>query len=172
MGSQWPENVGSKAKNMSQVARNVIAQLDTGVVRVGALQCAFEGSMHIFVFLWTPCLQVGGQALPYGLVFSLYMVCMMIGGWQSSPSNYYWQPSLAAVFSVAAFALLVPSALQSVWWRLAGFCCFEWCVGCYFPQIALLRSELLHEQTRSATITLFRVPFNCIVVVTLLWGRS
>jgi len=171
--SKWPENVGCKRAGLVDVAFGVVATMDLAVARVGALQCLFEGSMHIFVFLWTPCLQraSGGQEIPNGIVFSLYMVCMMLGGRQALPSCR-WQPSLGVIFLLAAVCLLMPSLSHGLWWNLAAFCGFEWCVGCYFPQIAVLRSEFLSEQTRSATMTLFRVPFNCIVVAMLIWGRS
>lgn len=169
---KWPENIGSNSSSFMEVASAVFKTTDLTVLQVGMIQCLFEGSMHVFVFLWTPCLQSGNtQSLPSGVVFALYMLCTMLGGRQSSPSSR-WQPSLGFVFMLAAFALSLPSISDIIWLRLAAFCCFEWCVGCYFPQIALLRSKFLHEETRGSTMTLFRVPFNCIVVAVLLWGRS
>eukprot|EP00933_Yihiella_yeosuensis_P022511 TRINITY_DN17736_c0_g2_i1.p1 TRINITY_DN17736_c0_g2~~TRINITY_DN17736_c0_g2_i1.p1 ORF type:complete len:382 (-),score=33.85 TRINITY_DN17736_c0_g2_i1:130-1116(-) len=169
---RWPENVGSKSSNFFGVARKAIDTLNSNVARVGVLQCLFEGSMHVFVFLWTPCLQraFDSQEVPNGLIFSLYMVCMMIGGWQCGPSSF-WTPSLGITFAVAAASLMMPSVSYWSWGNLSAFCVFEWCVGCYFPQIAVLRSRYLCEETRSCTITLFRVPFNLIVVAVLLWGR-
>lgn len=173
----WPENVGlqsadlTAASSVSCVAARVLSTLNSVVVRVGALQCLFEGSMHVFVFLWTPVLQRAGNTVPHGFIFSLYMVCMWFGGRQSRHTSRT-RPPLGVVFLVAAICLLVPSTTENFWCNLAGFCGFEWCVGCYFPQIAMLRSKYLDEQSRNATITLFRVPFNFIVVTVLIWGRS
>lgn len=169
--ASWPENVGIKSASLFMVAGRVASTMNSVILRVGALQCLFEGSMHVFVFLWTPCLQRGGNKVPHGLIFSLYMVCMWFGGRQSSAHSKLRLP-LGVVFSVAAVCLSIPSATDNLWLNLAAFCSFEWCVGCYFPQIAMLRSKYLDEQSRNATITLFRVPFNFIVVVVLVWGRT
>merc|ERR1712032_394512 len=97
------------------------------------------------------------------------MICMFIGG-RSAQSRI--RPPLGVVFIVAAICLAIPSTTENFWLNLMAFCSFEWCVGCYFPQIAMLRSKYLDEQTRNATITVFRVPFNFIVVIVLVWGRS
>lgn len=61
------------------------------------VQSLFEGSMYTFVFMWTPVLKKAAEtadgtrffippnstveeiALPFGLIFSCYMVCIMIG---------------------------------------------------------------------------------------------
>mmetsp|Transcript_12247 Transcript_12247/g.38377 ORF Transcript_12247/g.38377 Transcript_12247/m.38377 type:complete len:403 (-) Transcript_12247:295-1503(-) len=166
---KWPENVGNGQGNLRAVAKSALATMDTVVARVGMLQCIFEASMHVFVFLWTPCLQRGGLRVPHGLIFSLYMLCMMLGGRACSSGL---RPSLGLVFAISACCLMVPSVSEALWCNLAAFCCFECCVGCYFPQIAFLRSQHLREESRSATMTLFRVPFNCIVVAVLIWGRS
>jgi hypothetical protein len=165
---QWPENVGKEKQGILAVAKGAISSMNSVVARIGILQCFFEGSMHVFVFLWTPCLQRGGQKVPHGFIFALYMVCMMVGG---RTQNYLKLP-LGGVFAIAACCLVMPSLTENLWCNLAAFCCFEWCVGGYFPQIAMLRSTHLSESSRSATITLFRLPFNCIVVAVLLWGRS
>jgi len=169
--TRWPENRGGEKRDLREVAHAVLSSLNPVVMLVGALQCLFEGSMHVFVFLWTPCLQRSTDAVPHGLVFSLFMVSMMLGGRMMSPTSWF-QPSLGVVFLMSACCLLVPSATESLWVNLVAFCAFEGCVGCYFPQIAMLRSRHLKEESRSATMSLFRVPFNCIVVMVLLWGRA
>jgi len=179
--AQWSENVGSKSKEdlsvstslmkMQSVAAAVFSSMDSIVLRVGIMQCLFEGSMHIFIFLWTPCLQRGVNRLPHGLVFSVYMICMMIGGKQSRSSSRM-RPSLGLVFVIASCSLMVPRFVEDLWCNLAAFCAFEWCCGCYFPQIATLRSRHFCEKSRGATISLFRVPLNIIVVVVLVWGRT
>lgn len=168
---RWPENLGSSHHDIRAVVASVWSSLSSVVVRVGLIQCLFESAMHVFVFLWTPCLQRGGGRLPHGVIFSLYMVCVMAGSQLLSP-RCVCRPSLGAVCIGGACCLLVPSATENIWCNLTAFCCFEVCVGCYFPQIAMLRSRHLQEKSRSATITLFRVPLNCIVVAVLIWGRA
>mmetsp|Transcript_104784 Transcript_104784/g.291815 ORF Transcript_104784/g.291815 Transcript_104784/m.291815 type:complete len:411 (-) Transcript_104784:111-1343(-) len=166
---QWPENAGCSQRDLRAVTHAAMATMSWTVARVGLLQCLFEGSMHVFVFLWTPCLQRGGLHVPHGLIFSLYMLCMMLGGRLCSGR---FRPPLGLIFGIAASCLATPCLTENLWCNLAAFCCFEWCVGCYFPQIALLRSHHLDDKSRGATITLFRVPFNCIVVAVLVWGRA
>lgn len=55
------------------------APTDTKIALLGAMQSLFEGSMYTFVFLWTPALQPHGEDIPFGLVFSMFMVACMAG---------------------------------------------------------------------------------------------
>lgn len=52
---------------------------DTKIALLGAMQSLFEGSMYTFVFLWTPALQPHGEDIPFGLIFSIFMVACMAG---------------------------------------------------------------------------------------------
>ena len=56
---------------------------DMNILIICAIQCLFESSMYIFVFLWSPVLErtsaAGHGSLPYGLIFSTFMVSIMIG---------------------------------------------------------------------------------------------
>jgi MFS family permease len=165
----WTENVGAQTSSVTAVFWSATASMNSLVVRVGLLQCLFEGSMHVFVFLWTPCLEREGS-VPHGLLFSLFMASMMLGG--RLAQHDATRPPLGVVFSLAARALTVPALMRHFLCILGAFCTFEACCGCYFPQIAMLRSKYLAEESRAATITLFRIPLNAIVVSVLLWGRS
>lgn len=167
----WGENVGDHRNEVNAVFYSAVLSLTSVVVRVGLLQCLFEGSMHVFVFLWTPCLRRGGDAqIPHGLIFALYMGSVSIGG-RASRSSRFALP-LGWVFALAALALAAPAATPNLALNLIAFCAFEWCCGCYFPAIAMLRTRHLAEGSRAATITLFRIPLNGIVVGVLLWGRA
>jgi len=167
----WPENAGTRTRGFAAALNDVALAMDSLAMRVGLMQCLFEGSMHIFVFLWTPCLQRDGQNVPHGIVFSLFMLCVMIGGRHASPSNSL-RPSLALVFAFGAGCLAIPYAYQNSWLNLAAFCGFEWCCGNYFTQIASLRSRHLREESRGAMMTLIRAPLNFIVIGGMLFGRS
>lgn len=168
---RWPENKGSGRTSVINVLPKALAGMNLVVARIGAMQCLFEGAMHIFVFLWTPCLQRGGTTVPHGFIFAGFMACMMLGGMVYRSASLH-RPNLGVVFFIGAVSLLLSCCTASFHVNLAAFCSFEFCVGCYFPQIALLRSVNLQEETRNATITLLRVPLNFIVVGTLYWGRS
>eukprot|EP00747_Dinoflagellata_sp_TGD_P184042 gnl/TRDRNA2_/TRDRNA2_39360_c0_seq1.p1 gnl/TRDRNA2_/TRDRNA2_39360_c0~~gnl/TRDRNA2_/TRDRNA2_39360_c0_seq1.p1 ORF type:complete len:403 (-),score=74.08 gnl/TRDRNA2_/TRDRNA2_39360_c0_seq1:140-1348(-) len=167
---RWPENVGNQQREVRAMVQTALSTMNSVVLRVGAMQSLFEGSMHIFVFLWTPCLARGGTEVPHGFVFAVYMLCMMAGG-RYSRSKWFRLP-LGVVFAIAGLCLFVPAAVDNLWFNLTAFCGFEWCVGCYYPQMAMLRSKHLDNKTRNATMTLFRVPLNFIVVFVLIWGRS
>lgn len=43
------------------------------------MQALFEGSMYTFVFLWTPALSPGGEALPHGFIFAIFMTASLAG---------------------------------------------------------------------------------------------
>jgi hypothetical protein len=53
---------------------------DRRVALVGAVQALFEGAMYVFVLQWPPALKAAlGPNVPFGKVFSCFMVCCMIG---------------------------------------------------------------------------------------------
>ena len=64
------------------------------IMACGVISSLFEGSMYIFVFMWTPALKALAQeelgdefeGLPFGIIFSTFMVCCMAGASPSSPS--------------------------------------------------------------------------------------
>merc|ERR1719482_1128857 len=53
-------------------------------------------------------------------------------------------------------------------YNLWAMCCFELCVGIYFPSICTLKSEAVPESHRATIYNLFRAPMNAIVVSVLL----
>ena len=47
---------------------------------IGIVQSIIESCMYIFVFLWTPVLLIPkSEDVPLGMIFSCFMVCIMIG---------------------------------------------------------------------------------------------
>ena len=56
------------------------AASDRKILTVGAMQALFEGVMYIFVLQWPPALKAAlGPNVPFGKVFSCFMVCIMVG---------------------------------------------------------------------------------------------
>ena len=47
------------------------------ILFLGCVQSIIESCMYIFVFLWTPVLS--GDSAPLGMIFSCFMVAIMIG---------------------------------------------------------------------------------------------
>lgn len=79
----WAENQGSRqfglGRSFVEGLRTVFE--DRTILLLGVVQSMFESIMYIFVFLWTPILDSSqsANAWPLGLVFSCFMVCIMIG---------------------------------------------------------------------------------------------
>ena len=59
--------------------------LDSKVLALGVCQCSFETAMYIFIFLWGPVMEKvilkngDDESTPYGMLFSIFMVSVMLG---------------------------------------------------------------------------------------------
>ncbi|KAL7548442.1 hypothetical protein ACHAWF_016879 [Thalassiosira exigua] len=102
-GSIWEENYGEKGDDGSEDGSKDEKKSATGalkgafsatirspdVLSCGIISSLFEGSMYIFVFMWTPALtalakdEMGDafEGLPFGVIFSTFMVCCMAGSY-------------------------------------------------------------------------------------------
>ena len=142
------------------------------VLLLGLIQSCFESAMYIFVFMWTPALEAGsrGGAIPHGLVFACFMVCLMIGSKvyeilvKLRPEEHLtrW------VFVVASAALAMPILTSNATAIFIGFLVFEVCCGIYFPSVGRMRSKYIPEEVRSTVMNVFRIGLNLVVVVTLI----
>lgn len=148
----------------------------TDICLCGAISSLFEGSMYIFVFMWTPALRVSDDdndpdnKLPHGLIFSTFMVCCMAG---SSIFSIYIEKmkmeQLAVfVFGVAATSMMIISLSTSRTIKFIAMNIFEITVGMYFPIMGTLKGMIVPESKRAAIYTLFRIPLNFIVLFSLL----
>ncbi|KAF7789726.1 hypothetical protein EIP86_000672 [Pleurotus ostreatoroseus] len=166
---------------------------DPYLLVIGLTQTCFEGSMYLFVFLWVPSLQeaLPSEApLPLGYIFSCFMVAMMLGsllyttlvalaGRANPGSTAHEEPlvlnaklsSLVCAVSALAFAITIASRGEEHL-RFWAFCAFEACVGLYYPVQGTLRGALMSNEHRATLSSLFRVPLNIFVVVSLLTGVS
>ncbi|KAJ4490265.1 hypothetical protein J3R30DRAFT_3748467 [Lentinula aciculospora] len=196
----WKENYGSNSdaqtvsifqlERLSQAWR--IARQDKVLLVLGLTQTCFEGSMYLFVFLWVPSLQEASHSsnilpLPLGYIFSAFMISMMLGSLlytaitsysltspskssDSSLSVHAKLSSLVCAISGLALAASVSSRDENI--RFWCFCAFEACVGMYYPVQGMLRGTLISNEHRATLSSLFRVPLNIFVVVSLLTGVS
>ncbi|KAK8031052.1 major facilitator superfamily transporter [Apiospora arundinis] len=139
----------------------------------------FEGSMYLFVFCWVPALQAVQKTegeLPYGLIFSSYMACVMAA---SLTFNLVMQRRLLK-YSRLLVGLLVMANFVFV--KLCGprdesvtfwcFCLFEACVGFYWPCIGYLKGRMIDDGNRSRVYSMMRIPLNIFVVVSLMMTRQ
>ncbi|KAI0078568.1 DUF791-domain-containing protein [Panus rudis PR-1116 ss-1] len=195
----WRENYGGVDSNKATISNDTfqLARLaqawkivvsDPNLLVLGLTQTCFEGSMYLFVFLWVPSLQESSpdpSSLPLGYIFSSFMISMMLGSLlyttivsfnTSSRSGdstlvlHAKSSSLVCATSALTFSLAVNSSDEHV--RFWAFCAFEACVGMYYPVQGMLRGSLVSNEHRATLSSLFRVPLNIFVVVSLLTGVS
>lgn len=154
--------------------------MQTSEILLCGIICAlFEGSMYIFVFMWTPSMTDLTKAanpdadvnLPFGVIFSTFMVSCMAG---SSIFSIVMDTKVkverigVTVFSIAtgAFACMTLSNSDTV--TFLAFLVFEVCCGTYFPMMGTMKSSIVPENKRAAIYNLYRVPLNFIVISSLL----
>ena len=171
--TMWRENYGQRsaaAGGMREAAVHVFGQPE--LIVVGCLSAVFEASMFVFIFMWTPSLEMrvtASQDVHYGLVFAMFMLWKMIGSCayqllqQASRSPSVWA-TVGVPYGAGAIALVVPVISQSFMAVLTACAVFEACVGWYWPMIAQLRALRIPEGSRVTTMALFRVPLNLLVV--------
>mmetsp|Transcript_52132 Transcript_52132/g.110794 ORF Transcript_52132/g.110794 Transcript_52132/m.110794 type:complete len:512 (+) Transcript_52132:124-1659(+) len=195
--SLWEENYGDKgdgedddddegSKNGKASAAGALKGAFSATMRspdilsCGIISSLFEGSMYIFVFMWTPALttlakeemaegeEFGG--LPFGVIFSTFMVCCMAGSSIFSIAMERMKPEQLAVivFSVATLAFAMVAYSPSATSTFLAMNLFEMCVGMYFPSMGTMKGMIVPEDKRAAIYNLFRIPLNFIVLFSLL----
>ncbi len=126
--------------------------------------------MYLFVFLWVPSLQehAAHPKLPFGYIFSSFMISMMFGSllYTAIVSQHQQQSASASkhsvespltlhaklssvVCAVSALALAVSVASSDERCRFWAFCVFEACVGMYYPVQGTLRGTLISNEHRA-----------------------
>ncbi|KAL5031818.1 hypothetical protein BDV3_000051 [Batrachochytrium dendrobatidis] len=173
----WTENYGNKSASTSSPSFFSVIQIiynDPDIFAVGTMQFCFESAMYTFVFLWSPVLEtLAGSTikLPFGVIFSSFMVCIMIGSlfFKMLNQKQFTHESIAkVVFSVASVVFLLPALTTNEALTYIAFNAFEICCGIYFPSVGSIRSKVIPENTRSTVMNIFRIPLNLIVVLILL----
>lgn len=181
VATTWTENFGNQETKLWQAYKEGASLIwnNRPILWIGLVQSIVESCMYIFVFLWTPVLLVpDSKDVPLGMIFSCFMVCIMIG---SSMFSHLlaknWTPghtlqAAATIFTAAtAFCTYTANPNASLWMRNASFLAFlvlEGAIGLYFPSIGVLRSQLIPESHRATVTNWFRVPMNMITCATLL----
>ncbi|KZT07017.1 DUF791-domain-containing protein [Laetiporus sulphureus 93-53] len=197
----WTENYGSgggtdaatsdplQLRRLGQAWK--IVRSEPPLLVIGLTQTCFEGSMYLFVFNWVPAMQevaLPYNPLPLGYIFSSFMVAMMVGSLlytsivslhSTTDPEMHGDSSLvlhaklsSLVCAVGALALAASIKSKDEHVRFWAFCIFEACVGMYYPVQGMLRGTLISNEHRATLSSLFRVPLNVFVVVSLLTGVS
>ena len=87
-----------------------VVRRDRKVLLIGLVQSLFEGSMYIFVFMWTPKLEASlGKELPHGQSFGSFMCSMMLGSIAAEAVALPPEMYTAALFLFSSLALTLPA---------------------------------------------------------------
>ncbi|KAG8238616.1 hypothetical protein J437_LFUL017743 [Ladona fulva] len=181
----WPENVGHSAHSdstlphKSKVFGSVTKFCMDGLTCIlsvesifllGVIQSLFESVMYTFVFLWTPVLEPGHP--PLGVIFSCFMLCIMIGSSLYSlflAAGYSSQQLLTLSIGLAMGCTIGCVLSSSPEASFGAFLILEVAIGLYLPSTGHLRSALLPEEIRASITNWFRVPMNLLTCGGLLW---
>ena len=168
----WNENYGKKGKILKPCCESLRLILkDRKIFVIGAVQALFESVMYIFVFLWTPVLEPAKP--PFGIVFSSFMACIMVGGkiYEYLTLRNVKASILVIVAIYGAMLANIAAALISANHPRKTFIVFlimEILCGVYFPALGKLRYYILPEAHHGGIINWFRLPLNAIAAVVLL----
>lgn len=156
---------------------------------------------YIFIFLWTPALTAIQRTieirdsdegavtnldphgdvdeLPFGWIFSSFMVCCMLGTMSfslltkagvSASRSLIW---ILALSAMSCFAMAIPFTNESVssgaqTIQYAGMLLYEFCIGAYYPAIGTVKGTIVPEDQRAAIYNVFRLPLNLMVLLYLI----
>jgi MFS transporter, MFS domain-containing protein family, molybdate-anion transporter len=144
------------------------------ILLCGIISSLFEGSMYIFVFMWTPLLKSfladGEGGLPLGLIFATFMVCCMTGSsiFSILVEKFPVEKLAIYIFAVGALAMAIVAMEISETASFLGMNLFEMTVGMYFPIMGTMKGGIVPEDKRAAIYNLYRIPLNFIVLFSLL----
>jgi len=183
----WEENdIPTNPAHYSCGSLNAIFRSQNNqLLCLGLIQSLFESVMYTFVFLWTPLLEP--LQPPLGIVFSCFMLCIMIG---SSVHSLLVARNCTAKYSLHNSCLLALTAfilsagatgMVFLYPHYIGryslvtfiaFLLYEVAVGMYFPAIGYLRSQIIPEHYRASIANWYRVPMNIFTCMSLLWLKN
>mmetsp|Transcript_20231 Transcript_20231/g.30152 ORF Transcript_20231/g.30152 Transcript_20231/m.30152 type:complete len:484 (+) Transcript_20231:97-1548(+) len=182
----WDENYGEQSPSSESGSLNALRNAAYTVVQneevllCGIISSLFEGSMYVFVFMWTPALTAltpeGDPGLPFGLIFATFMVCCMAGSSTFTlllgKKDMKVESLAVYVLGLASFALFNVAISGSDLIAFLSMLLFELTVGLYFPSMGTMKSQIVPESQRSAIYNIFRIPLNFIVLTSLLTNLS
>jgi len=136
---------------------------------LGLSQALFSGAMYIFVFLWTPSLEISREPIPFGLVFSSFMTMVTIGSGLFKYVAHRVEQLPFVIFGLALFSTMVTiGTLGNGPVVFVSFLIFELSCGLMFPTYGSLRSLYIPEEHRTTIMNIYRIPLNIFVVIILI----
>lgn len=140
---------------------------------LGLSQALFEGSVYVWVFLWTPAL-AGDPAysLRHGVAFAAFMAAFVSGGqlFRILHTQLKWPSNRLCLLTLLLGATTLSASslvLDAKPLTYGLFICFEVACGLFHPAFSALRAERLPDDLRTSLMVLFRVPMNLFVIIFL-----
>jgi hypothetical protein len=189
LGAQflWAENYGDEGTNEATNEKGrgkwydglrhalTTTMRNRDIFICGIISSFFEGSMYIFVFMWTPLLKSfvtdkDSGDLPFGLIFACFMVNCMTGSSLFSilVEKFPVEKLGIAIFAIGSVAMAIVAMEISETVSFIGMNLFEITVGMYFPIMGTMKGGIVPEDKRAAIYNLYRIPLNFIVLFSLL----
>nr|CAD7265414.1 unnamed protein product [Timema shepardi] len=179
----WEENDIKQPQKLGyttlKALKIIFSASNSSLILLGVIQSLLESVMYIFIFLWTPILEP--MSPPLGIVFSCFMVCIMIGSSMYSfllsrrvrPEHMLTLSMSLAFLALTVCAIATSSPSKPITHAcFVAFLSFEISIGIYYPAIGYLRSRVIPEEYRASITSWFRVPMNLLTCVSLLWLRD
>jgi len=179
----WEENYGNRKENFSSSCMEGFRIIfsEENIFLLGSIQSLLESCMYIFVFLWTPVLTPENSSTPLGMVFSCFMVCIMIGsslfsmlmsrGFSEAHILKLCLYAISSTMLICCFTARPNATSTDTLISFASFLVLEVAIGMYFPAISYLRSQVIPESHRANVMNWFRVPMNVMTCGALLCLR-
>lgn len=174
--TQWDENYAKQQPAFSKACAQGFKEIlnEPKIFVIGIIQSFFESAMYIFIFLWTPVLTPSKPS--FGITFSSFMVCIMIG-------NLLYQ--VAKTKGVSPLQMLTASIIMALSgyimcigathpydpngsFAFSAFLLIEVSVGLYFPAMNIVRNKVLPEANRRSMLNWFQVPVNFLACAALM----
>ena len=186
----WKENYGdvdkSVSKNLIDAWNLIVSNHDRRPLYLGIAIALFEAAMYMFVLEWTPALNhaywgdTKGEhdSLPYGLIFSVFMVSCMSGSVvfkHLTRQGIAVERFLGGAVGVGAVCLsfpVLPGVADNFILLICAFLIFEIVVGIFWPGTATLRSRYLEDDNRCTVMNFYRIPLNLAVIIVLCFDLS
>lgn len=174
-------NHNTKTASASVKQAIILWLTNKNIFTLSIVQSLYEGVMYLFIFIWTPALEL--LKPPLGLVFSSFMLALMIGSKiyamllenHSLDSKKLLQLStFLASFSFFICSLAISNLLDdfvpySIITCYFCFILYEISVGLYYPSMTYLKSQVIPEKIRVTISNVIKIPSNIFICLALLW---
>lgn len=171
----------SKSASTSVKTAVLLWVSNKNIFTLSVVQSLYEGVMYLFIFIWTPALE--SIKPPLGLVFSSFMLALMIGSKIYSlllknntldPRKLLHLSTFLASFSFLVCSLAISDLFISylpytIMTCYIFFIIYEVSIGIYYPSMNYLKSQVIPEKIRVTISNVIKIPSNIFICLALLW---